>query len=80
MLKNDLSKKLMIRFKKSKDFNKTIEKLQKENYDIFKCGYIAENNNKYKMVVVGKDKKVLVKVIYEETKGEYKQNIYAIYY
>ena len=32
MLSNDLSKKLMLRFKKSKDFNKTIDKLKQEGY------------------------------------------------
>ena len=36
MLSNDISKRLMIRFKKSKDFNKTILKLQSEGYIIEK--------------------------------------------
>ena len=34
MLSNDIGKRLMIRFKKSKDFNKTILKLKQEGYSI----------------------------------------------
>lgn len=89
MLSNDISKKLMIRFKKSKDFNKTILKLQQEGYKTFQCGYIAEDKEdynqikEYKQIIVGKNNNVLCKVIYEEnedTTSEYKQNILKIYY
>ena len=80
MLKNDLSKKLMIRFKKSKDFNKTIEKLQKEGF------YVKQTiiGNK-KSITISQDAKTiwLVAVLYEENEdadAEYKQRIYAIYY
>lgn len=80
MLKNDTSKKLMIRFKKSKDFNKTIEKLRKEGYFVEKRHF----DNK-KSIIVSKDKDTIwyIAVLYEENEdadAEYKQNIYAIYY
>lgn len=80
MKMNDISKKLMIRFKKSKDFNKTIEKLKKEGYFI-KQSVI---NNK-KSIIVSQDQNTiwLVAVLYEENidnNSEYKQLIYAIYY
>lgn len=80
MLSNDISKKIMIRFKKSKDFNKTIDKLKKEGY------FIKQTiiNNK-KAIKVSKDEKpiCLVAVLYEdneEENAEYKQRILAIYY
>lgn len=77
---NDISKKLMIRFKKSKDFYKTIEKLKKEGYFI-KQSVI---NNK-KSITVSQDQNTiwLVAVIYEENNNinsEYKQLIHRIYY
>lgn len=80
MLKNDTSKKLMIRFKKSKDFNKTIEKLRKEGYFV-KQSII----NDKKSITISKDKDTIwyVAVLYEENEdadAEYKQRIYAIYY
>ena len=90
MLSNDLSKKLMIRFKKSKDFNKTIEKLRKEGYNIeLSC----IKNKRYLKIM--QDKHELLYMIYEDitdfigekgyeyldyNKEKYKQNIIAIYY
>lgn len=80
MLRNDESKRLAIRFKKSKDFNKTIEKLKKEGYFV-KQSII---NNK-KSVIISQDEKTiwLVAVLYEENEdinSEYKQLIHSIYY
>lgn len=79
-LSNDISKRLMLRFKRSKDFNKLIKKLEKEGY------YIKQStiNNK-KCIKISKDKDTIwyVNVIYEENTdkmSEYKQNIYVIYY
>jgi hypothetical protein len=83
MLSNDIGKRLMIRFKKSKDFNKTILKLQQEGYKTFQCGYIAEDKKNYNQIIVGKNNNVLCKVIYEEnedTTSEYKQSILRIVY
>lgn len=83
MLSNDISKRLMIRFKKSKDFNKTILKLQQEGYKTFQCGYIAEDKKEYKQIIVGKNNNILCKVIYEDSQNiedEYKQHYLAIYY
>jgi hypothetical protein len=83
MLSNDIGKRLMIRFKKSKDFNKTILKLQQEGYKTFQCGYIAEDKKNYNQIIVGKNNNVLCKVIYEEnedTTSEYKQSILEILY
>lgn len=77
---NDISKRLMIRFKKSKDFNKTIEKLKKEGYFI-KQSII--NNKKSIMVSQEQNTIWLVAIFYEENEdinSEYKQNIFAIYY
>ena len=80
MLSNDISKRLMIRFKKSKDFNKTIDKLKQEGY------FIKQTiiNNK-KSITVSQDEKSiwLVAILYEdneEENAEYKQRILAIYY
>lgn len=80
MKMNDISKKLMIRFKKSKDFNKTIEKLKKEGYFIKQS--IIDNK---KSITVSQDKNTiwLVAILYEENinnNSEYKQLIHAIYY
>ena len=77
---NDISKRLMIRFKKSKDFNKTIEKLKKEGYFIKQS---VINNKKSITVSQGQNTIWLVAILYEENtdnNSEYKQLIYAIYY
>ena len=88
MLSNDISKRLMIRFKKSKDFNKTILKLQSEGYIIEKTTIKRKH-----YIKVLKDKKELLYMIYEDLEDfkdmeeynwwkdePYKQNIIAIYY
>lgn len=79
-LSNDTSNKLRLRFKRSKDFNKLIKRLEKEGYYIKQ--YIVENK---KCITVSKNKDTiwLLSVMYEENTdkmSEYKQNIYAIYY
>ena len=79
MLSNDLSKRLMIRFKKSKDFYKLVKQLEKENYDTFICIV----NEKQKGIVVRQNNKELIRVFYEENdiKGsEYKQYICSMFY
>lgn len=88
MLSNDISKRLMIRFKKSKDFNKTILKLQQEGYLIIQ-NYVKRR----RYLKVLKDNKELLYMVYEDLddfkdmkeydwwkEEEYKQNIIAIYY
>lgn len=94
MLSNDLSKKLMIRFKKSKDFYKTIEKLEKEGFKVF---YSTDNGiivngkqTKEKIIMVGTKEKCrlgsencLITILYEENEdinSKYKQLIHSIYY
>ena len=90
MLSNDLSKKLMIRFKKSKDFYKTLEKLKKEGYIVYhptkedKGAIVNGKQTNEKMIMVGKDtKNCLITILYEENTiidSEYKQLIHSIYY
>ena len=90
MLSNDLSKRLMIRFKKSKDFYKTIENLKKEGYIVYHSSkedngaIVNGKQTNEKMILVGKDyKKCLITILYEENNNiysEYKQLIHAIYY
>ena len=90
MLSNDIGKRLMIRFKKSKDFGKTIMKLQSEGFDTIQT-YIK--NKRYLKVL--KDGKEILYMVYEDiddfigkkgyeyldySENEYKQNIIAIYY
>ena len=90
MLSNDTSKKLMIRFKKSKDFYKTIEKLKQEGYIVYHSekedngAVINGVQTKQKLIMVGKDtKNCLISIWYEESEDindEYKQHYTAIYY
>lgn len=86
MLSNDISKKIMIRFKKSKDFEKTAEKLRKEGYKVLKNYDSLCNNGKAQQVSilrVFKDNNQLVSVYYEDNHdidSEYKQNIHLIIY
>ena len=88
MLSNDISKRLMIRFKKSKDFYKTIEKLKQEGYVVLKNydSYWSKLENKMKQVNVlrvKKDNNTLIAIYYEENKdttSEYKQSILKILY
>lgn len=61
MKSNDLSKRLATRFKKSKDFLKTIEKLQKEKYTTRLTGKV-EKKKTYSII----DNEVI-----EETTNEY---------
>ena len=87
MLSNDLSKKLMIRFKKSKDFYKTIEKLEKEGFKVY---YSTDNGiiingkqTKEKIIMVGAKENCLITILYEENEdinSKYKQLIHSIYY
>lgn len=79
MLSNDLSKRLMIRFKKSKDLYKLVNKLDKEGYDTFICIV----NEKQKGIVVRQNNKELIRVFYEENdnkESEYKQYICSMFY
>jgi len=87
---NDISKKLMIRFKKSKDFYKTIEKLKKEGFIVYhsnkedKGAIVNGKQTNEKLIMVGKDKQnCLISIYYEENENinsEYKQLIHSIYY
>lgn len=90
MLSNDIAKKLMIRFKKSKDFYKTIEKLKKEGFVVYhsskedKGAIINGKQTREKLIMVGQDKEhCLITIYYEENNSigsEYKQLIHSIYY
>lgn len=84
----DEGEKLMIRFKKSKDFNKTILKLQNEGYLI-----IQTHVKKRRFIEVLKDSKKVLYMAYEDIDDfrdteeyeymkddEYRQHILAIYY
>ena len=86
----DEAKKLKTRFKKSKDFYKTIEKLKQQGYVVYHSEKedkgIVENGvqtNK-KIIMVGKNKlECLITIIYEENNcidSEYKQSIHYILY
>jgi len=87
---NDISKRLMIRFKKSKDFYKTIEKLKKEGYIVYhsskedKGAIVNGKQTNEKLIMVGKDTKTcLLSIYYEENNiidSKYKQLIHNIYY
>lgn len=68
MLSNDLSKRLAIRFKKSKDFEKTIEKLKKEGFEIER-DYDAKSQ--HKILRVYQDKKRLINIVYYDRKPTY---------
>lgn len=90
MLSNDIAKKLMIRFKKSKDFYKTIEKLKQEGFIVYHStkedkGIIVDGKQtNEKMIMVGQGtKKCLITIYYEDNNNinsEYKQLIHKIYY
>lgn len=92
MLKNDESKRLMIRFKKSKDFYKTIQKLEKEGYKVYYStdnGIIVDGKQtNEKIIMVGRVDKCslgncLISIFYEEnedTTSDYKQLIHHIIY
>ena len=90
MNNNDIGNKLRIRFRKSKDFERTFEKLKIEGYKIEKT---LIKNKRY--VKVSKNDKQLLSMIYEDVEdfkgkkgyeyledyeNDYKQNIIAIYY
>lgn len=87
---NDISKKLMIRFKKSKDFYKTIEKLKKEGFIVYHSSkedngaIVNGKQTNEKLIMVGQDtKNCLISIFYEENadnNSEYKQLIHSIYY
>lgn len=86
MLSNDESKRLKIRFKRSKDFNKLCNKLEKEGYKVFKSDTpIYENgvNTNEWLIMVGKGLNCLVSVHYfknENQDAEYKEIINYITY
>ena len=93
---NDLGKRLVIRFKKSKDFQKTIEKLQKEGFTTrLKAKLIQKKlkdkkNNTYiynstyilYYLKVYKDNKEVLYMLFtlRDRTDKYKQYIEAIYY
>ena len=86
----DEAKKLMIRFKKSKDFYKTIEKLRQEGYIVYASSkedigaIINGKQTRQKLIMVGKDTQhCLISIYYEENDSidsEYKQLIHSMYY
>lgn len=78
MLSNDINKKLMLRFKRSKDFDKLIIRLEKEGYSIKKTNI----NDKY-TIQVSDTKGILCSIVFEYSNNplsEYKQNIFYIVY
>lgn len=87
---NDISKKLMVRFKKSKDFYKTIEKLKKEGFIVYhsnkedKGAIVNGKQTNEKLIMIGQDTKTcLISIYYEEnedTTSDYKQLIHYILY
>ena len=88
MLKNDESKKLAIRFKKSKDFYKTIEKLKKEGYTVYynephEFNKVNGEIVKEKIILVGRGYNLLCTIYFEDNNiedSEYKQSIICIQY
>ena len=86
----DEAKRLKTRFKRSKDFYKTIEQLRKEGYVVYSSskediGAIINGvQTREKLIMVGKDtKNCLISVYYEEnedTTSNYKQLIHYILY
>ena len=96
MKSNDLSNKLRQRFKRSKDFDKLIQRLEKEHYKIYIKGFTKKLTNEEQFkeygfnismlifeIVVFKDKNRLLNILFENNRNiesEYKQNIVAIYY
>ncbi len=86
----DEAKKLMIRFKKSKDFYKTIEKLRQEGYIVYASSkedigaIINGEQTRQKLIMVGKDTQhCLISIFYEDIideNDEYKQHYYRIEY
>ena len=86
----DEAKRLKTRFKRSKDFYKTIEQLRKEGYVVYSSskediGAIINGvQTREKLIMVGKDtKSCLISVYYEEnedTTSNYKQLIHYILY
>ena len=83
-MNNDLGKKMMIRFKKSKDFGRTIMKLQLEGFNTIET-YTA--NRRYLKVL--KDGKEILYIVYEDMRDfegidpsmyTYKQQVLAYYY
>lgn len=93
---NDTNNKIRQRFKNSKDFDKLIQKLEKEGYDIKIKGFTKRLTNEQQFkeygfnismlifeIIVLKDNKKLINVLFENNRqndSEYKQNIVAIYY
>ena len=86
----DIGERLKIRFKKSKDFDKTIKKLKQEGFDI----ELTKIKNK-RYIKVLQDKKEVLYMVYEDIKDyigksgyeyldfndiDYKQAIIAMYY
>lgn len=79
MLSNDINKKLMLRFKRSKDFDKLIIRLEKEGYSIKETKI---DDNKYNIKVF-ENNNILCSVVYEYSNNplsEYKQTIFYIVY
>lgn len=83
----DESKRLMVRYKKSKDFYKTNEKLKKEGYTIYantkEDKGIVDNGvqTNEKLILVGKGNKCLLCISYYDTPNEeYKQTYNYIKY
>ena len=88
MLKNDESKRLAIRFKKSKDFYKTIEKLKEEGYTVYynephEFNKVNGEIVKEKIILVGRGYNLLCTIYFEDNNiedSEYKQSIICIQY
>ena len=83
-MNNDLGKKMMIRFKKSKDFGRTIMKLQLEGF--YTIETYAANRRHLKVL---KDGKEILYMVYEDIRDfedidpnmyTYKQQVLAYYY
>lgn len=96
MKSNDLGKRLATRFKKSKDFLKTIEKLQKEGYTTrlkgrYYTGYTWDDTCNLRIdkklilfdLYILKDSNELLYIQFENSRNEndaYKQHYYFINY
>lgn len=96
MLSNDLSNKMRLRFRNSKDFDILINQLEKEGFKTYIKGYTKRLTNEQQKeeygfhiamlvmeIIVMKDNNKLVNVLFENNRdadSEYKQNIIVIKY
>lgn len=81
----DINKKMMLRFRNSKDFDKLIKKLDKQGYDVLKGENFEPFGNQPKdkiIIVIGKNGQIVC-VHYEDNNDKdaiFKQSIHYIEY